>query len=89
MPREPKIVPISREEFERQKGEKAKRCRRFLVTGNSKIRDAISRESKVKGEHVWLDPEETVIVLLTAPGLIAEAPEATPEPAKTKADKAA
>lgn len=84
MPRVPKVIPVSDEEYARQKAEKAERSQRFLVTGPYKIRDAISRESKVKGEHVWLDPEETVILLLTAKGLVKEAPL---DAAKAKAGK--
>jgi hypothetical protein len=75
MPREPKVIPVSDEEYARLKAEKADRCKRFLVTGHHLIRDAITRESMGRGEYVWLDPEETVIALLTAPGLVKEAPE--------------
>lgn len=84
MPKVPKIIPISDEEYAAQKAEKAKRCRSFLVIGDSKIRDAITRESKVKGEYVWLDPEETVIILLERQKLVKAAPL---EPVKAKAGK--
>ncbi len=85
MPRVPKVIPVSDEEYARQKAEKAARSQRFLVTGDYPIRDAIDRESKRKGEYVWLDPEETVILLLTAPGLVKAAP--VEEPTKAKAGK--
>ncbi len=85
MPRTPKVIPVSDEEYARQKAEKAARCQRFLVTGESKIRDAIDRETKVKGEYVMLDPEETIIVLLERPGLIKAAPLDAPAAEKAKA----
>ncbi len=76
MPREPKIVFVSDEEYARQKAEKAARCQRFKVIGDAKIRDAIDREgpSRVKGEFVMLDPEETVIALLVGTKLVKPAP---------------
>lgn len=89
MPRAPRIIEVSPEEYARQKAEKAARCQRFLVTGGSKIRDAIDRDgpSRVKGEYVMLDPEETVIALLTNAGLVKAAPvEAEPAKAKAKQD---
>jgi len=88
MPRVPKVIPVSDEEYARQKAEKAERCQRFLVTGDSKIRDAIERESKVKGEYVMLDPEETVIVLLERAKLVKAAPLDAPAAEKPKATKA-
>lgn len=88
MPRKPRIIEVSPEEYARQKAEKAARCQRFLVTGDSKIRDAIDRDgpSRVKGEYVMLDPEETIIALLVRPGLIKAAP-VEAEPVKAKAGK--
>lgn len=91
MPREPRVVPISDEEYARHRAEVAARCQRFLVTGSSKIVDSIDRNgpSRVKGEYVMLDPEQIVIALLTAPGLIKPAPlDAEPEP-KSEADSKA
>lgn len=87
MPRVPKVIPVSDEEYAAQKAAKAERSQRFLVTGDSKIRDAIDRESKVKGEYVWLDPEETVIVLLERAKLVKAAPADAPK-AEAKAGKA-
>jgi hypothetical protein len=89
MPREPRVVVIGPEEYERQKAEVAARCQRFLVTGDSKIADSIDRDgpSRVKGEYVMLDPEVIVIKLLTANGLVKAAPlEAEPVKAKAKQD---
>lgn len=88
MPRTPRVVPVSDEEYARQKAEKAKRCQRFLVTGPAAIRDAIERVSKVKGEHVMLDPEETVIILLERAKLIQAAPLGAKADEKPKAGKA-
>ncbi len=85
MPRVPKVIPVSDEEYAEQKRVKAERCQRFLVTGDSKIRDAIDRESKVKGEYVMLDPEETVIVLLERAKLIKAAPLDAPKAEAKKA----
>lgn len=86
MPKVPKVIPISDEEYERQKAEKAARCQRYLVIGESRIRDAITRESMAKGEHVWLDPEETIIILLERQKLV-RADLVMADPVKAKASK--
>jgi hypothetical protein len=89
MPREPKIVFVSDEEFAAQKAAKAKRCQRYEVIGDAKIRDAIDRDghSRSKGEFVMLDPEETVIALLVGTRLVKPAPVEEQAPVKAKAGK--
>ncbi len=87
MPRQPRVVPVSAEEYARQRAVVAARCLRFEVMGSSMIEDSIDRESKGLGEYVWLDPERIVIPLLVGQGLVKEAPmEAKPD-AKAKASK--
>lgn len=89
MPRVPKVIQVSDEEYARQKAEKAERCLRFEVIGDAKIRDAIERGvSKSKGEFVMLDPEETVIILLERAKLVKAAPLDALAAEKPKAGKA-
>lgn len=73
-PKAPKVIQLSPEEYARQRKIEIDRSERYLVIGDAKIRCAVERESKIKGQFVWLDPEVTVIPLLVAAGYVEPAP---------------
>lgn len=66
----PRVVPVSDDEYERQKAEVAARCVNATVVGVMPIRDAVSRESIQTGGTVRLDPETTMIAHLVNSGAI-------------------
>lgn len=65
-----KVVPVSDEDYARQKQELAARAVRAVVTGDQPIRDCLTRESAHKGQTVHLDPDTTVIDHLVRSGAV-------------------
>lgn len=62
----PKIVPVSDDDYARQKQELADRAIKAVVVGDQPIRDCLTRESMYTGQTVHLDPQGTNVDLLVA-----------------------
>ena len=57
----PKLVPVSDDQYAKEKAAVAARCVQAEVIGDQPVRDAITRESVEPGGTVNLDPKTTFV----------------------------